>query len=254
MKKIALFILALVAIYLIFLRHNKVEHPQNTLGITKIIAGTTADFPPFSFRDQSDTIVGFDIDVAQAVAQRLNKKIEFKDMAFDSLIPQLKTGNIHLIAAGLSATPERQKNVLFTKPYLSGNPLLVVTPSNSAINKIEQLKNKEILVNTGYLGDMYMSSFPGITLKRVNSIADAFLFLKNKQADALVGAYQSIKPFLDKFGAANFKTFIIDETDENSSLAVSPLYPYLLKDVQQVLDEMETDGTLAALKHKWDIA
>lgn len=254
MKKIALLLLGILAIYLLFFRYNKIDQPNNSLQLNKIIAGTATDFPPFSFRDESDNIVGFDIDIVQAIAQRLNKSIEFKDMSFESLIPQLKTGSIQLIASGLSATPERQKNILFTKPYLSGNPLLVVSLKDSAINNFEDLKGKAILVNTGYLGDMYMSDIPNLNLKRVNSVADAFLFLRNKQGQALVGAYQSVKPFLDKFGSENFKTFIIEETDENSSLAVSPLYPYLLKDIQKILTDMEADGTLSALKSKWDIA
>ena len=83
-----------------------------------IIVGTNTECAPFSFKED-DTIVGFDIDVITEVIKRLNKKIVLKDMPFDALIPEIQIGNIHVIAAGMTPTPERAQRTLFTQPHAS---------------------------------------------------------------------------------------------------------------------------------------
>src|SRR5437868_1703335 len=92
----------------------------------ELIVGTNADFPPFSFI-KDGTIVGFDIDIAHEVAHRLNKKLTLIDLPFIALIPELQMGAIHIIAAGMTATEERAKQVYFTRPYIQGVPLLVIS-------------------------------------------------------------------------------------------------------------------------------
>src|SRR5580704_2849514 len=87
-----------------------------------LLVGTNAEFAPYSFIDNGQ-IVGFDIDVAQEVAQRLGKTITFKDMPFESLLPELQLGRIEIIAAGITPTQERAQKVLFTKPYVEGDKL-----------------------------------------------------------------------------------------------------------------------------------
>lgn len=254
MKKIIIIILLLVAIFMT-LWFKKVNKKGSLVLANGITVGTAADFPPFSYRDSSNNIVGFDIDVVKEVAKRLNNSIEIQDMSFDSLLPQLKSGLIQVVSAGMSSTPEREKSVRFTKPYLQGNPLMVISLKNSSINNFEDLKNKSVVVNTGYISDIYMSNIPNIILKRVSSISDALLILKNNQADALVTSFQSIKPFLDQIESNknNYNTFAIEETDENISMAVTPIYPELLKQIQQALDSMKSDGTLEAIKQKWNL-
>jgi ABC-type amino acid transport substrate-binding protein len=85
-----------------------------------IIVGTNTELPPFSFK-KDDKVVGFDIDVITEAVKRLNKKIVLKDMPFDELIPEIQIGNIHVIAAGMTPTPEREQRTLFTQPHLSND-------------------------------------------------------------------------------------------------------------------------------------
>src|SRR6185369_11452130 len=82
-----------------------------------LIVGTNAEFPPYCYIE-NNIIVGFDIDIAKEVAQRLGKSIQFKDMPFDALIPDIILGNVDFVAAGMSYTEERAKRVSFTRPYL----------------------------------------------------------------------------------------------------------------------------------------
>ncbi len=222
-----------------------------------LIVGTSADFVPFSFRDQQMNIVGFDIDIAKEVAKRLNMQIDIQDKPFGMLLPQMEMGQIHMIAAGMTPTEERAKRVHFTKPYLTGNPLLVVTlAKNPPVNNLEDLKGKDVIVNTGYTADTYMSKIPDINLIRLGKVADAIAALEHGKGYAFVTAAYTLQPYLKETGKdkTEFNVFRIQETDEKNALAISKKLPdEFVQKVQKALDDMEADGTLTALKQKWEV-
>ncbi|MDY4831695.1 MAG: transporter substrate-binding domain-containing protein, partial [Treponema sp.] len=87
--------------------------------------GTNAAFPPFEYVD-GKSVVGFDITMGQKIAKTAGKKLEVVDMAFDSLIPALQSGTIDFIAAGMSVTEERKKNVDFSVPYFQSEQVIIV--------------------------------------------------------------------------------------------------------------------------------
>lgn len=224
--------------------------PLNT-----IIVGTNSEFQPFSFKED-DTITGFDIDVIKEVCKRLNKEIIFKDMPFDALLPEIQLGNIHVIAAGITPTPERAQRTLFTRPHLAaGNPLVIVTPQEAPLTTIDDLLGKTVVVNEGYVADSYMSEQPGIHLIRLssNAIGDSMLALESGRADALVAALHSINPYFKKHDQSKFSITPIPGTEESSAFAISKHYPELRDYIQMTLDRMKEDGTLNALKRKWDL-
>ena len=252
MKKLlaALIIIALgVSAFFWFRKTSEAKPLGNTL-----IVGTSADFPPFSFRGSDDSIVGFDIDVIKEVAKRLTMDVELQDKPFTMLIPQIELGQIHVIAAGMTPTPERAKRVRFSKVYLSSNPLLIVTRSTDPqITELEGLKGKEVIVNTGYFADLFMSDKPGIELLRLPKVADAIIALEQGKGDAFVTASFTLKPFVPE-GDTRFNTTKLQETDEQNALAFSLLLPDdVVEKAQNALDAMEADGTLEALKGKWNV-
>ncbi len=217
-----------------------------------IIVGTNAEYPPFTFMD-NNTIVGFDIDIAREVCRRLGKTMELKDMSFDALIPKIQLGQLHMIAAGMTATPERAQQVLFTKPYLTGDPLLIIAlAKNSSVKSVNDLHGKEVVVNEGYTADFYMSSLEGPIIKRLPGPADAFLALQSERAYAFVAAQSTVQPFLEQYGKEQFQIVPIEGSSDNYSLVISKYHSNLLLHVQRVLDEMTEDGTLENLKKKWN--
>ncbi len=221
---------------------------------TTLVVGTNAEYEPFSFVD-NDAIVGFDIDVIKEVAQRLGKKIELKDMPFDALLPKLQFGDIQIIAAGITATPEKAKKVLFSKPHLTGDPLVIISLArNPAITSLKDLDGKEVVVNEGYTADLYMSTITGPVIKRLAAPAEALLALTSGNAYAFVAAQSTVKPYFDKYGTQKFNIFPIDGAQDNYSFVISKHYPELLPLVQQALDAMEQDGTLEKIKRKWNFS
>jgi polar amino acid transport system substrate-binding protein len=199
-------------------------------------------------------LVGFDIDVVTEVAKRIGKTIEFKDMNFEALLPQVQLGAIEVIAAGMTPTPEREKIVSFTKPYIIGDPLVIVTLADSDTKDLEDLKKgRRVVVNQGYTADFYMSKIEGPELIRLETPAEAFLSLQQGRADAYVTAKNTLAPFFKKRDAEGFERKIIPGTDESTALIVSKKYPELLREIQGALHQMERDGTMTTLKKKWDI-
>ena len=95
-----------------------------------LIVGTEPSFPPFEMAE-NDTYTGFDIDLANAIGEKLGRKVEIKAMGFDALIPALKSGQIDMIASAMSATEERKKQVDFTAPYYIGGSVIVVQKDNT---------------------------------------------------------------------------------------------------------------------------
>jgi len=218
-----------------------------------IIVGVSADFPPFTFFDK-DQIVGFEIDLVMEIGRRLGRHIEIKNMPFSTLLPTLQLGQLQLIAGGLTATPERAKHVLFTKPYVQDNPLVIVSLANHPVQDLAGLKNQEVIVNEGYTSDLYLSKIDEIALKRLKTPAEAFLALKSGRAIAFVTAKDTVRPFFDQSSAQDFYLVDLAGTNESASLAVSPQYPALLREMQVALDDLEQDGTLNQLKTKWHLS
>lgn len=218
-----------------------------------LIVGTSPHFPPFEYI-QEDKLVGFDVDLMNAIAQEMDVKIEWHTMPFDTLIPGLQMGSIQVIAAGMTPTPAREQKVLFTKPYLSGDPLAIISLADQ--EKIENtavLFGKTVVVNEGYTADFYASKLEGPQILRLETPAEAFLALGAKRADAFVASQNSVMPFLEKYGAQNYAISPIEGTNESSALAISKQHPELLTKIQTALDALAQKGIIEQLKVKWKL-
>ena len=107
---------------------GKIKIPANLAASEQkavVKLGTNANFPPFEYVEGTD-IVGFDISMGQYIAKNYRAKLEVVDMAFDSLIPALSSGAIDFIAAGMSVTEERKKNVDFSDPYYASEQVIII--------------------------------------------------------------------------------------------------------------------------------
>ena len=109
--------------------------PQGTSGETKatvktakdgvLTMVTNAEFPPYEYYE-SDEITGLDVDFAQAICDKLGMELEIEDMAFDSIIPAVNSGKADMGVAGMTVTPDREKEVLFSDSYYSSKQVIIV--------------------------------------------------------------------------------------------------------------------------------
>ncbi|OCL25838.1 glutamine ABC transporter substrate-binding protein [Orenia metallireducens] len=152
----------------------------------KLVIGTEASYRPFEYHDENDEIIGFDIDIAKAIAEELNLELEIKDIDFDGLIPSLKTGKFDMVIAAMTITEARKKAVSFSSPYFDASQVIAVVSSNNEIKGVADLKGKKVGVQLGTTGDLEVSEMSGIEVTRYEKIPQAFIDLKNGRIDAVV--------------------------------------------------------------------
>jgi ABC-type amino acid transport substrate-binding protein len=228
------------------IQHNRSTCPAEDG--TTLRAGTNSEYPPYSFI-KDGKVVGVDIDMINEIARRLGMKLELQDMAFSALLPQLQLGKIHIIAAGMTYTPERAQQVHFTKPYLTGDTLVVVTPKNGLrIHSVDDLIGKNVVVNEGFTADAYVSGLQGVNVTRLGTLLDALMTLKSGQADAFVTAQSVVKDV-----AEDYTVFPLENTAEKYAFPVGKQYEELKNKIDILITQMEEDGTITALKKKWNI-
>lgn len=229
------------------------ESPQRLYEGDVLRVGTNAEYPPFEYMEDGE-IVGLDIEIVEEIGKRLKKHVEKVNMDFDMLMPQLQFGSIDIIAAGLSVTPEKSQQALFTTPYLKNDPFLIVTlASEPPVVSMSQLFGKKVVVNQGFTAELYMKPIRGPLLYALPTVAEAFMALEQKRAYAFVTAASVVGPFFKKHGREKFRTTRIPGQVENYSLAISKKDPELFKKVQAALIGMKRDGTLKKIMKKWGL-
>jgi ABC-type amino acid transport substrate-binding protein len=230
------------------------DHKTKPATTNSIVIGTSADYPPYAFIDlQTNTVVGFDVDIAREVARRMGKECTIKDVPFQSLIFGLLAEDIDIIAAGISPTPRRAKAVSFSNNYLEGDPLVVLYNKNKNVNSLEELKELTIVVNTGYTADLFLSKIPKLKLTRLDTPPEAIMSLSTNSVDAFVCAQSSLNNMGKTKNLDEFDRFIIPETGDSYALATSKRRTEFVQKINKALSSMKKDGTLKALQTKWDL-
>ena len=147
---------------------------------------TEASYPPFESIDANNQIVGFDVDLAQALCKEIDATCTFSNQAFDSLIPSLKFRRVEAVMAGMDITPEREKQVLFTTPYYDNSALFV--GQQGKYTSVDQLKGKKVGVQNGTTHQKFiMDKHPEITTVPYDSYQNAKLDLQNGRIDGVFG-------------------------------------------------------------------
>jgi len=223
--------------------------------LPELRVGISADFPPFSFIEK-EKYVGFDIDIITVVAKRIQYKITFIDMPFKTLIPAIQTGKIDVIASGLTETRERAKQVLFAPAHFMGDPLVIVTKKDNAVeNGLSDLVGKTVIVNDGYTAAQYMENHPGSHLLYLKSPSDAIMALESNRGFAFITAKSTMQNFFEKHPhAGQYKLFSLEGTGDSTGLAVIKENPELHAKIKQAILDMLKDGTVEQLKKKWKLS
>ncbi|MBQ8014360.1 MAG: basic amino acid ABC transporter substrate-binding protein [Treponema sp.] len=207
--------------------------------------GTNAAFPPFEYTEGSE-IVGFDVTVSNLIARDYGKELKIVDMSFDGLIAALQAGSIDFIAAGMTATEERRKNVDFSEAYYSSKQVIIVRSDDTSILSVKDLTARTIGVQSGTTGEIYASDeIEKSSIKSFKTGIDASLALKNGAIDAII---------LDELPAKEIvrrspELKIVDDnffTDEYA-IAVKKGNTELLNSINKTIKTIKENGTYQKL-------
>lgn len=221
----------------------------------KLIMATNAEFPPYEFLE-GDDIVGIDVEIAKAIADKLGMELEISDIAFDSIITAVVQGKADIALAGMTVTDERLENVDFTTSYATGVQVIIVK-EDSPITSVDDLfvegNNYNIGVQLGTTGDIYCTGdIQDKGLGKViqyNKGADAVQALITGKIDCVVIDNEPAKAFV----AAN-KGLKILETEyitENYAIAIAKDNTELKDKINSALGEIIADGTVKKILDKY---
>ena len=227
----------------------------NDTGKPKLVMATNAQFPPYEFYD-NDTVVGIDVEIAQAIADKLGMELEISDMEFDSIIESVKSGKADIGMAGLTVTEERKEEVDFTVSYATGVQVIIVA-EDSAITTVDDLfadgASHVIGVQRNTTGDLYatwdIEDASLGTVDRYSKGADAVQALKTGKVDCVIIDNEPAKNFV-----ANVEGLKILETEyavEEYAAIVAKDNTELYGKVNTALQELIADGTVAQIVAKY---
>ena len=218
----------------------------------KLVVALEGAWQPWSYHDESDTLVGYDVEVSRAIAEKLGVEPEYVESDWDSLFAGLDAGRFDIVCNGVEVTDERAKTYDFTTPYGYIHTALAVRKDNEDIKSFEDLKGK---TTANSLASTYMelAESYGATVQGIDTLEETIQLLTAGRIDATLNADVSFYDYLNVHPDADFK--LVAQTEDASHVAI-PVRKgddsaSLLEAINTAIEELRTDGTLKALGEKY---
>lgn len=227
-----------------------------------LVIGTTSGYAPYVSINTEGEYEGFDIDIAKALADKLDRKLVIKDFgSMPALILALKQNKADALIWAISITQDRQKQmamVYYQGEKVTSLPLLFWEEIPDNIKCLQDMANNPsavISVEAGSFQEDVLLSVSGLNLKQVDKVSDAILELKyGKSQAALID--NSLKPiYIEKFPKLKSLTVNIPESKQSmgNGICVNSSNTELITAIQQAVRELLSDGTIAKLETKWKL-
>ncbi len=256
MKKSTLFAFLSIAMTIVFASGAFAAGDESWAQIKKsgkLVIGIDDAFPPMEFRNDKNELVGFDIDASRELGKRLGITVEHIPTVWDTVILSLKSKKFDIVWSGMSVTPDREKEIAFTKPYIMEKQVIVLKAGNKKIKKLKDLGPATTVgVQLGSTSEQALAKLNRKfkEIKKYDKNTDAFMDLKIGRIDALavdelVGRYYlSQKP-------GEYKVLSESLLSEPIAIGLRKEDAALKKEIQKTLDAMFKDGTMKKISIKW---
>ncbi|MBQ8093194.1 MAG: transporter substrate-binding domain-containing protein [Clostridia bacterium] len=219
----------------------------------ELVIASSPDFPPFESLQGDGSVTGIEIDIMETVAEKLGVKLTIEQVNFDSILLGVMNGSYDMGVSGFSVTEERKKNVLFTDPYCLAAQAIVVVEGSNIASKAD-LDGKMISVQSGTTAELFCLQ-NGYTIDTYTANVDAELAVLNGTVDAWVIDDLTAAEMVASNNAGNGKKLVILSeamTTEPYAFAFAKGSDDLVGAINYIVNEMVTDGTIAALFEKYN--
>lgn len=219
----------------------------------ELILGLDDTFAPMGFRDTDGNVVGFDIDLAQAVADELGVTLKIQPIEWDSKVLELNAGNIDMIWNGLTITAARQETINFSLPYVS-NRQIVLLKSDSTVSTLSDLSDLKVGVQIDSSGQYALEGndiFSSIDeMVKFNNFVEALMDLESGRVDAII-IDEIMGRYVLSEGTYSIKVSDISLGSESYGVGFRLEDDELRAKVDEILTKLEDEGVTATISMKW---
>ena len=227
---------------------------QAVLKKKQFVLGLDDSFPPYGYRDDTNTIVGYDIDLATEVCKRLGVSLVCQPIDWNAKDQELNTGKIDCIWNGLTITPEREEAILFSMPYVD-NSQVVAVKKDSTIRTLEDLAGKKLGLQAGSSASDALDKVPEFknSLKEVIEFKENLTALMDLEIGGVDGVLLDIGVAQQCIDHEKLYCIILEESvsSEKYGIGFRKNDKALCKAVEEKLIEMVNDGTMKEIDYKW---
>ena len=217
-----------------------------------LVVATEGAWSPWTYHDESDKLVGYDVEVATALAEKLGVKAEFVEGAWDGLFAGLDSGRYDIVCNGVELTEERALTYDFTVPYGYIHTALAVRSDNTDITTFEDLAGKTT-ANSIASTYMTLAESYGAEVLGIDTLDETIQMLVAGRVDATLNADVSFYDYLNVHPEADFK--IVALTEEASQVCIpvrkGEETATLLAALDEAIEELRADGTLAEISQRY---
>lgn len=222
-----------------------------------LTVGSDIPFPPFEDFDDAGNVVGFDAEVIEEIAQRLDVGVEWVDTDFDTIFTQLATGTFDVVASATTITEEREEIVNFTDPYYKAQQALTVNINETPdLNTVDDLgEGDTVAVQTGTTGKDWAEENlqpNGVAVREFPQAADTWIALEGGQVTGVI--FDEPAAVEESGNRDALEVVDVIDTNEDYGFGVDPSNEPLLDAINGALADMIDDGTYQTIYDKWFVA
>lgn len=215
-----------------------------------LTVATEGTYRPFSFHDASGELVGYDVEIAEAVAEKLDLDISFQETQWDGIFAGLDAGRFDVIANQVSINPDREQKYLFSEPYTVSPGVIVVKEDDDSISDFADLDGKttaQSLTSNWY----ELAEQNGANVEAVEGWAQAVELLRQDRVDATVNDSLTFLDYENNDGPTGLKIAVETDDPSLSAFATTKDKEALVAAIDEALAELREDGTLAEIGEKY---
>ncbi len=215
-----------------------------------LVVTTEPAFPPFVYLNSEDELVGFDVDLMNEIARRLELGVYYAYIPFDGLFATLEAETADASVNAMTITEERDQAIDFSRPYFQSGLAVAIRSNEQAINSLENLSGRKIAVKLGTTGAALAAQVPNAQLVTFDSAEKALFDLSKGNVDAVIKDEPTTLGMLEQANIQNVKLLAELLTEEYYGIGLpphSPNKPF----IDRALNDMIADGTYEKLYRKW---
>ena len=214
--------------------------------------GTNAEYQPFEFVDENGDIVGFDVDIVNAIAERAGFTVEWTNTKWDGIFVALANGEFDAVASAVTITEERKQSIDFSEPYFNAGQAIATSADNTTITGPESLTaGVKVGVQLGTTGDIWLTENTDADVQRFDENPLAVQALAAGDIDAVVGDSPTLADILQKNAELNLKIVGEPFTDEFYAIGIRKDLTDLKASIDAALAEIKADGTYDEIYAKY---